>query len=62
MDTSTSSRLAALLERNRAYIPGGISSANRLIDPLIFGISRVAATSIITPPSRLTCLGTTSSP
>jgi glutamate-1-semialdehyde 2,1-aminomutase len=33
MDTSTSSRLAALLERNRAYIPGGISSANRLIDP-----------------------------
>jgi len=35
MDTSISSRLAALIERNSAYIPGGISSANRLIDPPI---------------------------
>jgi glutamate-1-semialdehyde 2,1-aminomutase len=35
MDTGNSSRLAALIEHNRAYIPGGISSANRIIDPPI---------------------------
>jgi glutamate-1-semialdehyde 2,1-aminomutase len=35
MDTGNSSRLAALIEHNRAYIPGGISSANRLIDPAV---------------------------
>jgi glutamate-1-semialdehyde 2,1-aminomutase len=33
MDNGISSRLAALRERNLTYIPGGISSANRLIDP-----------------------------
>jgi len=40
MDTTTvgaSSRLASLLARNSAYIPGGVSSINRIIDPsLVF--------------------------
>jgi glutamate-1-semialdehyde 2,1-aminomutase len=35
MDKVIPNPLAALLERNRAYIPGGISSANRFIDPPI---------------------------
>jgi glutamate-1-semialdehyde 2,1-aminomutase len=35
MDTGNSSRLAALIDHNRTYIPGGISSANRHIDPAI---------------------------
>jgi len=35
MNTSASNALAALIERNQAYIPGGISSANRIIDPAI---------------------------
>ena len=37
MTASSSSRLATLQARNSAYIPGGISSINRIIDPaLIF--------------------------
>jgi glutamate-1-semialdehyde 2,1-aminomutase len=39
MDTGNSRRLAELIDRNRAYIPGGISSANRLIDPAIAFVS-----------------------
>jgi glutamate-1-semialdehyde 2,1-aminomutase len=35
MNTHKSSKLASLLDRNRTYIPGGISSANRIIDPPI---------------------------
>ena len=35
MGTGISGRIESLLERNRAYIPGGISSANRTIDPVI---------------------------
>lgn len=35
MNTSPSSALAGLLEHNQTYIPGGISSANRAIDPAI---------------------------
>jgi glutamate-1-semialdehyde 2,1-aminomutase len=33
MTTGISKKLAALIARNSAYIPGGISSANRAIDP-----------------------------
>lgn len=33
MDTTTPSRLAQLIGHNEAYIPAGISSANRIIDP-----------------------------
>ena len=33
MDMSTSTRLQELLSRNQKYIPAGISSANRIIDP-----------------------------
>jgi len=33
--TGTSTPTAALLARNSTYIPGGISSANRVIDPPI---------------------------
>jgi glutamate-1-semialdehyde 2,1-aminomutase len=37
MTGSASSRLASLLARNHTYIPGGVSSINRIIDPaLIF--------------------------
>jgi glutamate-1-semialdehyde 2,1-aminomutase len=39
MDTVNSPRLAALIDHNSAYIPGGISSANRLIDPAIAFVS-----------------------
>jgi glutamate-1-semialdehyde 2,1-aminomutase len=35
MDTGISNRLATLIDHNRTYIPGGISSANRIIDPVI---------------------------
>ncbi|HEY6483348.1 MAG TPA: aminotransferase class III-fold pyridoxal phosphate-dependent enzyme [Steroidobacteraceae bacterium] len=35
MHTSNPSPLAELVARNRAYIPGGISSANRIIEPPI---------------------------
>lgn len=35
MTTKVGSRLASLLELNSAYIPGGISSINRIIDPPI---------------------------
>jgi glutamate-1-semialdehyde 2,1-aminomutase len=35
MDTRTANRLTALIDHNRSYIPGGISSANRIIDPAI---------------------------
>jgi len=35
MSIGTSGRIDALLERNQTYIPGGISSANRTIDPAI---------------------------
>jgi glutamate-1-semialdehyde 2,1-aminomutase len=35
MDMSTSPELAELLRRNQTYIPAGISSANRIIDPPI---------------------------
>ncbi|MBS0420613.1 MAG: aminotransferase class III-fold pyridoxal phosphate-dependent enzyme [Proteobacteria bacterium] len=35
MDTTPSTRLAELLARNQTYIPAGISSANRIIDPPI---------------------------
>jgi glutamate-1-semialdehyde 2,1-aminomutase len=34
-DTEKSSSFASLLTRNSAYIPGGVSSTNRLIDPPI---------------------------
>src|ERR1700729_3585109 len=33
MNATSGSALASLLERNRAFIPGGISSTNRVIDP-----------------------------
>src|ERR1700686_3351993 len=35
MTTTVGSRLESLLEFNSAYIPGGISSINRIIDPPI---------------------------
>lgn len=35
MTATASGRLASLLARNSAYIPGGISSINRVIDPAI---------------------------
>ena len=35
MNTSPANSLSAIIKRNQAYIPGGISSANRLIDPAI---------------------------
>jgi glutamate-1-semialdehyde 2,1-aminomutase len=35
MDQSKPTRLAELLSRNRTYIPAGISSANRIIEPAI---------------------------
>jgi glutamate-1-semialdehyde 2,1-aminomutase len=35
MDMSKSPRLAELLSRNQTYIPAGISSANRIVDPPI---------------------------
>jgi glutamate-1-semialdehyde 2,1-aminomutase len=35
MTATASARLASLLARNSAYIPGGVSSTNRLIDPAI---------------------------
>jgi glutamate-1-semialdehyde 2,1-aminomutase len=35
MTGSQSSRLASILARNSAYIPGGVSSINRIIDPPI---------------------------
>src|SRR5690606_36453404 len=35
MGSTTSKQLKALIERNSAFIPGGISSANRAIDPPI---------------------------
>ncbi len=35
MTAGASSRLTALLARNAAYIPGGVSSINRIIDPAI---------------------------
>jgi len=33
MTATSSTRLAAILARNSAYIPGGVSSINRIIDP-----------------------------
>lgn len=37
MSTPASNKLASLLERNSTYIPGGVSSINRIIDPsLVF--------------------------
>ena len=35
MTATASGRLASLLARNNAYIPGGISSTNRMIDPIV---------------------------
>jgi glutamate-1-semialdehyde 2,1-aminomutase len=35
MTSSVSSRLATILERNSHYIPGGVSSVNRIIDPAL---------------------------
>ena len=35
MIATASGRLASLLARNNAYIPGGVSSTNRVIDPAV---------------------------
>jgi glutamate-1-semialdehyde 2,1-aminomutase len=35
MSTASSEALNSLIERNNTYIPGGISSANRMIDPAV---------------------------
>jgi glutamate-1-semialdehyde 2,1-aminomutase len=35
MTATASGRLASLLARNNAYIPGGVSSTNRVIDPVV---------------------------
>jgi glutamate-1-semialdehyde 2,1-aminomutase len=35
MTATASGRIASLVARNNAYIPGGVSSTNRIIDPAV---------------------------